>query len=158
MTFPTADEWYERFTSAPGAMYDLLRLMLSEVEYVQRREVGEQVRRSGVPSGGSMEDIYRVLYPQFSVKPFGEALKDVQGGRSLRWISRKAGMNQGLLTRLMRGERRINEYQMECIAEALRISPAYFREYREYRVVEALRDLLDPTASITAYKRLVARK
>lgn len=139
-------------------MYDLLRLMLSEVEYAQKRENGERVRRSNVPSGGTMEDIYKVLYPQFSVKPFGDALRDAQGDKSLRWIASKAGMNPGLLTRLMSGDRRVNEYQMERIAQVLQISPAYFREYREYRVLEAMRELLDPTASITAYKRLVARE
>lgn len=87
-----------------------------------------------------------VAKPQFSLKPFGEAVLDALGTRSVRSLAMQIGIHQSLLTRYLSGQRDVvsirdprgSMARIELIAKALRVHPSYFAEWRRLWVMSLL--------------------
>lgn len=118
----------------------------------------------GVDRPPTLDELWDlVATPEFSVKPFGEALLDALAGRSVRSLAVQIGIHQTLLTRYMTGERDIvsvrdpigSMRRIELVAKALRVHPAYFAEWRRLWLMSLLDSafVAQPALSIGVWKR-----
>lgn len=121
----------------------------------------------GVEKPPTLDELWDlVATPEFSVKPFGEAVVDALGGRSVRSLALQVGIHQTLLTRYMTGERDIvatrgvdpvgeSMRRLEVVAKALRVHPAYFSEWRRLWLMSLLDAAFtrQPSLSVGVWKR-----
>lgn len=104
-----------------------------------------------------------VAKPEYSVQPFGRAVQDALGNRSVRSLAVQVGIHQSLLTRYMTGERDIvsirdprgSMARIEHVARALRVHPSYFAEWRRLWVMSLLDAAFasQPALSVGVWKR-----
>jgi hypothetical protein len=118
----------------------------------------------GVERPPTLDELWDlVATPEFSVKPFGEALMEALGGRSVRSLSVQIGIHPSALHRFITGEREIvsvrdpigSMRQLEAVARALRVHPAYFAEWRRLWLMSLLDAAFtaQPALSIGVWKR-----
>lgn len=82
--------------------------------------------------------------PPWSTAPFGAALRAALAfrGMSFRDLESRCLVPVGNLHDHVSGKRGVpGDDLMRRIAEGVRVEPAYFREWRERRLVEALREV-----------------
>lgn len=112
----------------------------------------------------TLDDLWDlVAKPEFAVVPFGQAVLDALGTRSVRSLALQVGIHQSLLTRYMSGERDIvsirdpldSMSRIEHIARALRVHPSYFEEWRRLWVMSLLDAAFvhQPALSVSVWKR-----
>lgn len=105
-----------------------------------------------------------VATPEFSVKPFGEALQDLLAGRSVRWLAMQIGLHPSLLQRYISGERDVvgerrppaeSMHRLELIAKVLRTHPSYFSEWRRLWLMSLFDAAFatQPSLSVAVWKR-----
>ena len=152
--------WSDVFSRQPDVMY----AMLGDLYTITKAHESPNVRggrRARVT--GDLDELWDMLTPQFSVKPFGDALRDVMGNMSLRQFAAAIPMHHRSLARLMDGERQIvNKHdpegsmrQLERIAQVARVHPSYFNEWRRLWIFSTLDDVFaaHPNTSIGLIKK-----
>ena len=155
----SSDEWQKHYAENP----DTLVRMLGDIFRVYK---SEERRRAGLgnPNGGrrrsridgSLDEIVGILTPKFSMDPFPKAYAEAAGNRSVRQVAPKAAMSHAQLHRLITGQRRASRSDLEAIARALDLHPAYFREWRSV-VIQDLVDVVletNPNISVGMVKEL----
>lgn len=153
------DEWVAFFDRRPDVMLQILGDIYRETKAEELRESGHApTGRRPKAINGNLDDLYRMITPQYSVEPFGVAMKELIGARSLRAFAAKVPMNHHTLTRLMRGDLKLEMWRMELIAAAAKVNPHFFREYREAQLLDAISRYLTarPNVSIQLTKRIRA--
>lgn len=151
------DEWVAFFDRRPDVVHQLLGDIYRESKAEELREAGKApTGRRPKSINGNLDELYRMITPQYSVEPFGDAVKELIGARSLRAFAAKVPMNHHTLTRMMRGELKLELWRLEAIARAGRVNPAFFREYREQQLLDAIGKYLSarPNVSIALTKRI----
>lgn len=112
----------------------------------------------------SLDDLWDLMSaPRFSRAPFGEAVTDLLGSRSITWLAQQAGMAQPALSRLINGQRPIvirndpkgSMQRIEQVARALRVHPSYFEEWRRLWIMALLDSAFAgrPDLSIGVFRR-----
>lgn len=156
----TSEDWHRHYEEHP----DVLLQVLGDVFRVYK---SEERKRNGTanPQGGrrksqidgSLEELWQIISPRYADRPFREAAKDLIGTRSIRAFATKAGMTHVDLARKLRDDRYPpTRFDMERIANAGGVHPAYFVEWR----TSVLQDLIarvftaSPHLSITLLKAL----
>lgn len=156
----TSEDWHRHYEEHP----DVLLQVLGDVFRVYK---SEERKRNGTanPQGGrrksqidgSLEELWQIISPRYADRPFREAAKDLIGTRSIRAFAAKAGMTHVDLARKLRDDRYPpTRFDMERIANAGGVHPAYFVEWR----TSVLQDLIarvftaSPHLSITLLKAL----
>lgn len=89
-----------------------------------------------------------------SVEPFGAALRAAMSARgmSFRDLESRSLVPVGNLHDHVSGRRGVPGDELLCrIAEGLRVEPSYFREWRERRLVEPLREA--PELALELWRR-----
>lgn len=66
----------------------------------------------------------------YTVEPFHDALRALNGPRSLENLKRRTGMSKANLSRLMTAQKTPRVDEMETVAAAFGKRPMYFAEYR----------------------------
>lgn len=150
-----ARDWADFFADRPDVLHKLLGDIYSITKNSESttRRYGKRVKFAN----GNLDELWAMLSPRYSSEPFGQALRDLMGDQSLRSFAAKIPMHHHSLTRLMRGERQIlnphdpiaSMRQLEQIATAGRIHPAYFREWRTLFVTAAIIDALEAKPNLT---------
>ena len=151
--------WVQFFDRRPDVMLSILGDIYRETKAEELRESGRApTGRRPKAINGNLDDLYKMITPQYSVEPFGEAVKELIGTRSLRAFAAKVPMNHHTLTRLMRGDLKLEGWRMEQIAAAAKVNPHFFREYREIQLLDAIGKYLAarPNVSIQLTKRIRA--
>lgn len=151
------DEWVRYFDDRPEVMLQILGDIYRETKAEEAREAGNApTGRRPKSINGNLDELHRMVTPQYSVDPFEVAVKELIGRRSLRAFAAKVPMNHHTLTRMMRGEMKLEMWRLEQIAEAAKVQPGYFREYREMQLLEVIGRYfaLRPNVSITLTKRI----
>lgn len=156
------DSWVELFDRRPDIMHALLG-DLYRFTKMNEAEVKKTGRRPRAING-NLDELHAMLTPQFSHKPFGDAMRDLMGSTSLRAFAARIPMHHHQLTRLMNGERAIVKVHdpkgsmalLETIARAGKVHPAYFAEWRELYAWSVIQEVLvaKPNFSITLVKML----
>lgn len=105
---------------------------------------------------GNIEELFRILEPTFSSDPFPVSFPIAKGKRSLRQVAMRAKVHPGLISHWLAGRRPIGRHDLEAVAKALDVHPAYFREWRSLVVHEAVDAVFEssPNLSITALKEI----
>lgn len=157
-----SQEWREHWEEHPE---NFLR-MLGDIYRIYK---SEEARRNGTanPQGGrrkttidgNMAELWSLVTPTFSMEPFPEAFKAQQGTRSFRQVAMRSGMSASTLVRFVghaKDKRTPDRYDLERIAKALDVHPAYFREWREMVVTEFLSNVLAsrPNLSVALLKAI----
>jgi len=112
----------------------------------------------------SLDDLWDLMSsPRFSAAPFGEAVMELLGGRSITWLAQQSGMAQPALSRLINGQRPIvirndpktSMQRIEAVARALRVHPSYFEEWRRLWIMSLLDSAFAgrPSLSIGVFRR-----
>jgi hypothetical protein len=148
------DFWRQFLTDRPDVMYRLLGDLHQAAAVIK----GEDPTR--VPT---VEELGKLVSAQYTNEPFGDALKCLLNGRSVRWLAQQLRLHHSQITRIIRGERDIvtlrdpagSMYQIEAIARVLRVHPSYFVEWRRLWIMALLDDAFaaQPHLSIGVWKR-----
>lgn len=118
----------------------------------------------GTEKPPSVHDLWELMsVPQFSTKPFGEAVFEVMGTRSIRWLARQVGMAHEPTRRLLIGARPIvmvndvpgSMKRLEAFARALSVHPSYFVEWRRLWIMSLIDVAFtsQPSLSIGVFRR-----
>lgn len=153
------DEWVRFFDDRPEVMLQILGDIYRETKAEELRAEGRApTGRRPKSINGNLDDLHRMVTPQYSVDSFDVAVRELIGTRSLRAFAAKVPMNHHTLTRMMRGEVKLEMWRLEQIADAGKVNPGYFREYREMQLLEVIGRYfaLRPNVSITLTKRIKA--
>lgn len=153
------EEWRAHFTGHP----DVLMQVLGDLFRIYK---GEERKRDGTanPQGGrrkssidgTLDELWSILTPQFATVPFAEAFKTLVGKRTLRAFALRAGMDHRDLSRKLRGKVPVNRYDLERMAKAGGVHPAFFMEWRAMVLQESIGKMLmeAPHLSIRALRAM----
>lgn len=153
------DEWVEFFDRRPDVMWQILGDIYRESKAEDLREQGKApTGRRPKAINGNLDELWKMITPQYSILPFAEAVKELIGERSLRAFAAKIPMHHHTLTRLMRGHLKLEGWRLEQIAAAGKVNPNFFREYRERQLLDGIQRYLSarPNVSIALTKRIRA--
>lgn len=148
-------DWWQRFlTERPDVMYRLLSDLYQASATVRGKDP------SKLPT---VDELRSLVTQQYSNEPFGQALSDLLGDRSVRWLAHQMKIHHSQITRIIRGERDIvtlrdpagSMYQIEAIARVLKVHPSYFVEWRRLWIMSLLDDAFtaQPHLSIGVWKK-----
>lgn len=149
--------WVEFFTQRPDVMHALLGDIYIVTKYDERKQRGEgRDGRRTMPRDANLDELWDMITPRFSMQPFGIAVKELIGERSLRQFAAKVPMDHRELSRMMRGVTAPAPYYMEQIAKAGGVNPAFFMEYRHGYIATVLDEVfrVKPNLGIGVYKKL----
>lgn len=134
------EDWIALFDRAPHILYNVLGDIYREVRAEQEREAGKaRIGRRPKAIDGSLDELTAMITPVYSMDPFAEAVQPlIKKSPSLRAFAAKVPMHHHTLTRMMRGEVALEAWRLEAIAKAGKVQPAYFKEYREMALIEAV--------------------
>lgn len=151
------DEWARFFAQRPDVMHKLLGdlYVVSKAQEAKERGEGRDGRRPKYINGNFAE-LQTMITPQFSMDPFGIAVKALMRDMSLRGFAGKVGLDHRELSRMMRGNAKPTPYAMELIAKANKVTPHYFLEYRLGVITEAIESAarFQPAFTVRAVKFL----
>lgn len=156
--FRSDAEWIELFDRAPHVIHALLGDMFRETVAERERENGKaRIGRRPKAIDGSLDELYEMISPRYSMEPFGEAVRElIDRESSLRAFAAKARIHHHTITRMIRGEMALDRFRLEAIAKAGHVRPAFFTEYREMVILEAVRAMLAarPNVGIRVHKQM----
>jgi hypothetical protein len=155
--------WVQLFDDRP----DILHLLLRDIYSITKAQAaGAKGGRRKLTGEGSLDDLWDLVTPRFSNKPFAEALSDLMGDQSTRAFASRVGMHHSTLSRLMSGDRPISKRYdpdgsmkiLEQIAAGARVHPSYFAEWRRLWLMKRLDDALDvqPNVSVGLFRKMTA--
>ena len=153
----SVDDWVGLFDRAPHILHSILGDIYRESKAETEREEGRaRIGRRPKAIDGNLEDLWGMITPRYSMEPFPEAVKALIGQRSLRAFAARIPTHHMTLLRLMRGTTPLDRKKLEAIAKAGRVHPAYFKEWREAFVLDAVAALLHakPNLSIRVHKEM----
>jgi len=124
--------WRDRFDKDP----DLMWLLVGDiVRYVSADEIPRGTRTSSrrqvQDKDRNLASVWRIIGTSYSIDPFPVAVVELIGERSLRAFAGRCGFGSvETLRRYMRGQRPLTMDALESCANAGRVEPFYFVEYR----------------------------
>lgn len=155
----SSDEWRKHYADHP----DVLAQMLGDIFRVHK---AEERKKAGLgnPQGGRrksqidghIDDLLAIISPRLSCQPFAQAYAELAGKRTLRAVALKAGMPHQDLSRKLKGQQPPTRYDLERLANAFDVHPAYFVEWRSFILQELLDVVLaaNPNLSISLLRAL----
>lgn len=147
----TSEFWLALFKARP----DVLHRLIADVYKI----VAGTVQR--VPTTDELMALFE--RQEFTVKPFPDAVRELLGARSVRWLAGQLGQHHNQVQRVINGERplilvrdiegsmiHLNEY-----AQALGVHPAYFAEWRRLWTLLVIEQAMnaEPSAAVGVYRR-----
>lgn len=151
------DGWEAALASDPGMM---MELVADVVKILQSQSSGRVTGRRPAAQPVSWDELWATLFPRrFSVDPFPAALEELVGDEPKSAFARRVPCDQSTMSQLTKGSRTPSVQMMESLARAGGVTPAYFREWRAYRISTLLGEALaaDPAASAAVVKNVVRR-
>lgn len=148
------DAWDEVVAAEPDILYSLLQDVL---KIVQSQGDTERVGRRPAAEAMDYDRLWAELFPKrYSTDPMPIALRELMGPLSQGQFALKVPCSQPTLSWLMTGKRNATPEMMESLAAAGGVTPAYFLEWRAWRLAGLLTDamLADPARTVAMAKRL----
>ena len=145
-------DWHQVFRDDPHIMGRIL----GDIFKVDMAAPGRPGKRPAVDPQQAAEKYRRLSGQDYSLLPFNEALKALQGTRSVRHFARNTGLPKSTLDRRLRGEKKADLETIEKVAKNLGKHPSYFVEYRVGYVTAIISHYLEwaPEASIVQYDKI----
>lgn len=141
------------------------RVFLGDNPDVLHRLLGDlyQASSDAATRPPTLEDLWNLVGPRFTNEPFGAAVRELLGKRSIRWLAGEVHIHQSPLTRLITGERDVvsvrdpqgSMARIEAIARALSVHPSYFAEWRRLWVMTLIDTAFErhPNLSVGVYRK-----
>ena len=150
------DFWRDTLERDP----EILHRLLGDLWNASQAAKGSPGGRVTIPT---VDQVFKLVIPDYSTKPFPEALAEKLGTRSIRWLAGQIHLHHSHVHRWVTGARPVvnlhdpvaSMQQLEAIAKALNVHPAYFAEYRRLWVLVLLDDAFTfhPNLSIGVWKK-----
>lgn len=161
--YGTADDGWLKFFQSPAGFQTLGKFLgdaYTTVKDEEDRQAGVKRLGSGRRAArrASLDEVLQTVFPErYSTEPFSVSMEKLLAGRSQRMFAKKCGMDQTTLSRYMRGEFEPDLTQLEKIAKAAKVHPAYFMEWRAMYVGHVVQEMFrkNPNLSITAVQSLL---
>ena len=153
----SVEDWVGLFDRAPHILHSILGDIYRESKAETEREEGRaRIGRRPKAIDGNLEELYSMITPRYSMEPFAEAVRALIGNRSLRAFAARIPTHHNTLNRLIKGVTPLDRTKLEAIARAGRVHPAYFREWREQFILDAVAAVLHakPNLSIRVHKEM----
>lgn len=162
-----AEDWVAHYTDNP----ETLTQMLGDLYRVYKSEE-EKHNGTANPTGGrrkshingNLDELWSIITPKFSILPFHQAFEELKGKRSLRQFAGRCGIDFRDLSRMVQSsagtlkgrQRPATRFDLEAIAKAGGVHPAYFMEWRLLIVQSLITDVCaaQPNLSITMLRSL----
>lgn len=162
-----SQDWLDHYQANP----DVLTRMLGDLYRVFK---SEEAKRAGTanPSGGrrkahingNLDELWSIITPRFSTQPFHLAFAELKGCRSLRAFAMKCGLDFRDLSRMVQSsagtlkgrQRPATRQDLEAIAKAAGVHPAFFMEWRLLIVQDLVTEVFanQPNLSISLLRSL----
>lgn len=144
-----AKDWVNIFTLFPEVGEAILRDIAHKGHWERQRRDGKASKPGRRPStiGGTLEDLYRITAPEYSVEAFPQAFSFLGLG-SVNKVARGAGIAKSVLYRAVNGEEKPSMHLMEQVADYAGMSPAYFKEWRIAYVLTAMDEIMQARPEI----------
>lgn len=155
-TAQRVEDWEALLEAEPDIMLGLIRDVLKVVQ----SQAGEQVGRRRAADALDYDELWHQLAPErYSIKPLPEALADLIAPLTQGQFALKVPCSRQALGWLVRGQRNASPDMMEALARAGGVTPAYFREWRAWRLFSLVINALvnDPERSAAIAKGLSRR-
>lgn len=139
------DGWVEAFDENPDIMYRILGDIYDVVKAEEEREAGIRAmgRRPGRSNVSLIDFQQTVFRGGYSMDPFPQALSKLIDGRwSLRGFAMRVPVSAGWLSKLMNGIAEPDFVTLERIADAAKVHPSYFVEWRAMYISQTVETLL----------------
>lgn len=159
----SSEQWREHWLSHPEGFLqvlgDMYRVYKSE-EAKRNGTANPQGGRRKTTIDGNAAELWKLVTPEFSTEAFPQAFVAAQGTRSIRQIAMRSGVQASSIVRFLGRSKGRNDspsrYDLERLAKALDVHPAYFREWRELVVAEFITRLMaeKPHLSISLLKAI----
>jgi hypothetical protein len=119
----------------------------------------------GADAPPTLDDLWQLMsaQPRYASAPFGQAVVEALGDRSINWLAQQTGVSQPTLSRMVNGIKPVvnikdvsgSMYRLERIASVLRVHPSYFAEWRRMWIMTLLDSAFtaQPTLSIGVFRR-----
>jgi hypothetical protein len=156
--FDTVDSefWGRLFAEQP----EVLHRLLADVH---------KVTADNAAALPGLEGLMAMFQPRFSTAPFPEAVRELLGNHSMRWLASKMKAHHSEVRRIIdevagvgKAKRTPAEKmaRIERVAQALGVHPAYFEEWRRLWVLGVLDEVMstDPRVSVSFWSRFGQRK
>lgn len=127
------EEWVTAFDDNPDIMFRILGDIYDVVKAEEEREAGVRAmgRRPGRSNVSLIDFQTTVFRGGYSMDPFSDALSKLIDGRwSLRGFAMRIPVSPGWLSKLMNGLAEPDLTTLERIADAAKVHPSYFVEWR----------------------------
>lgn len=152
-TFPSTDDWVARFTKEPDIWHNLLGDIYRETKAERERKGGQaRIGRRPRAIDGSMDELWEMVTPQYSMEPFKTSLMALvqQRGVSMLRLAQETRIPRTTINDMVAGKLSPDMWRLEQLAKYFEISPSYFREFRESYVLTVMSELLaaNPNLSI----------
>lgn len=153
----TSEDWRNHYAEHPDSLMQMLGDVFRVYKSEERKKAGlgnPQGGRRKSQIDGSLDELWSILTPRFSMKPVQEAFDDLRGQRTFRAMALRIGMPAAQLHFKLSGKRPMTRHDLEQIATGLDVHPAYFREWRTMIVQELLEHVFtaNPNLSIALLK------
>ena len=150
-------DWEEILADEPDIMWGIIS---DVIKIVQSQNVDVRVGRRPEPEMMSVDGVWSVLFPdRFTTKPFPAAFADLVGTErgSARQMSGKVPCTEKTVSSLLSGKQAPSPTMMEAISRVTGVTPAYFVEWRAWRISGLVTDALlaDPARSATVAKKII---
>lgn len=151
-------EWVHAFDRDPDIMWKIIGDIYDVVKAEGERAAGiHKMGRRPARTATSLDDVYATVFPtQYSMDPFTVALEKLMDGTTQKVFASRIPCDQGTLSRLVNGRLQPDLTMMERVAQAAKVSPYFFLEYRSMYVGQLITNVLmqRPHMGITAVKKL----
>lgn len=138
-------DWSRAFKQDPG----LMGWIINDIIKMEAAVPGRPGKRPNVSREETEKHLKRLTGQDYTVRPFGDALNELRGDRSIRHLARNFGMTRDHTWRLLTGKRVPTTDDMETIAAVFEKDPSYFLEYRLSYIIGFLYDKLENNPEIT---------
>lgn len=150
-------DWIAVFDRDPDIMWRIVGDIYDVVKTEEEKAAGKRVMGRRPPRSGSLEDVWATVFPApYSMDPFPEALRKLMNGRSQSAFAMRVPIHQTTLSRMLKGEWMPDLQMLERIAEAAKVQPAYFVEWRAQYVAGLIQRVLmeRPNMSVMALRQV----
>lgn len=130
--------------------------IVRDIMKLDQAEPGRPGPRRALELDEGMRRLVQFQGEDYTLEPFQGALRSLAGGRSVRHLARKVGLDRNHVYRLLRGELPPDFYAMDSVARAFDKHPSFFLEYRLAFIMACLSARMEqyPDMSIALYRRV----
>jgi hypothetical protein len=118
----------------------------------------------GAEKPPTLDDLWAIMAtPRFTSQDFGDAVLELLGDRSIRWLAQQVGIAHPQLSRYLSGQRPIisvhdhrgSMRRIESVAQALHVHPSYFTEWRRLWIMSLIDSAFasQPSLSVGIFRR-----